>query len=149
MAYYRYCPMCRAKIEKGDTECPKCAVVLADLGQSGERPPGPGKVTGHDSNPNDPMCLSCGSPSASIYPGVLRGGGKGYCSDCYARMRRAGYTGVTEEGSSFSSDIRDLLKATRDRIEASRLARGQTRRNHERSGSEHEAAEGQDAGQGR
>jgi len=117
--YYRYCPMCRAKIEKDATECPKCAVILADLGHSNERPGSSGaKSINHDSNPNDPICQSCGSPSASIFPGVLRGGGKGYCSDCYRRMKAGGFTGPTEEGSAFSGDIKDLLKASEARIRA-------------------------------
>ena len=117
---YRYCPMCRAPLEKSDTECPKCAVILADLGHTNERPAKGVKTVGHDSNPNDPNCLSCNQPNASIFPGVLRGGGRGYCSECYRRMRSTGFTGQTEEGSSFAEDLKHLLKATVERVRAAR-----------------------------
>jgi len=111
------CPECEAEIGPNASRCKSC-------GWEARRPAPSSPLAGssqpgrHDSNPNDPICQSCGSPSASIFPGVLRGGGKGYCSDCYRRMKAGGFTGPTEEGSAFSGDIKDLLKASEARIRA-------------------------------
>ena len=115
------CPECEAEIGPRGTRCKAC-------GWEARKPPELNperKHPGHDSNPNDPICQSCHQPNASIYPGVLRGGGKGYCSECYRRMRAGGFSGQTVEGTSFAQDIQDLLKSTRERIDARRRKHGQ------------------------
>ena len=112
------CPKCRAFNPDDAIECSQCAVQFKDL--KGARPSSSTEskpsYPGHDSNPNDTECQSCRQPNASIYPGVLRGGGKGYCSDCYRRMRSGGYQGPTEHGSQTAKDLRELLHIVANRL---------------------------------
>lgn len=111
------CPECEAEIGPNASRCKSCgwearkAMPSSPLVGSSQ----PGR---HDSNSNDPICKSCSQPNASIFPGVLRGGGRGYCSECYRRMRAGGFTSQTEEGSSFAEDLKHLLKATVERVRA-------------------------------
>jgi len=115
---WKKCPMCQAENEASATECAQCAVLFKDLGggkQADERK----KFPGHESNPNDPVCQSCGG-TATVYPGVLRGGGKGFCSTCYRRMRAGGFDGVTEHGSQTLKDIREMLTSKLQELEQKR-----------------------------
>lgn len=114
------CPKCRAYNPDNATECSECAVLFRDLGSAKreERT----KFTGHDSNPNDPVCQSCGGV-ASIYPGVLRGGGRGYCSDCFRRIGHGAFMGKSEHGSQTLRDLREMLAHTESALEQRRSRR--------------------------
>ena len=105
------CPECEAELGfSGAKACKKC-------GWEARKPVEhkTSKYAGHDSNPNDPVCKNCGG-TASIFPNVFRGGGKGFCGECFRRLRGAA-TEVTVEGHSFAQDINDFLHSTRSKIE--------------------------------
>lgn len=119
MAKRTKCPKCGDYNAAEAAECEKCGVLFRDIkGPSVNGAGTYGMKAPHDANPNERYCkCGCGK-GASIFPGVLKGGGEGWASGCY---RPIDSVGMTETGSEAVKELQTLLKVTRERYERSMI----------------------------